>query len=355
MQIALFTDTYADTNGVSRFIQDLLRQSLHVNVFTSTCKPFLKADRLHNLPPKFKMPIPFYPQLDLTLPPFKKLENALLKLNPDCIHVSTPGPVGLIGRRLAQKHKIPLIGVYHTDFPAYVSRSLGFGSGFTKAYMRWFYGPFSLVLARSPAVENSLKELLTSVPIRTFLSGVDTSLFKPSPITKASIPTLLYVGRMSREKNVGFLLDTYEILKSKLPRVQLICAGDATDKKLVQRALDLGVKYLGTKPRESLPKLYQEAHLFVFPSTTETLGQVVLESLACQTPALVSTIGGPAGILKTLPKSCGIALEAKSPKIWSDTIITMLQNPPSKIDLIDFSIQKSIQNFIEVHKEVLGH
>ena len=155
MRVVLFTDTLADLNGVSRFIQDMARcarqagDSLHV--LTSTHKSIEVAENLINLPPRATLPIPYYPQMRLCLPSRRALFEAADALKPDRIHISTPGPVGLAGRAYAKARGLPIVGTHHTDFSAFVYKNCPLRPlrRLSDRLMGRFYRPFDRLITRS--------------------------------------------------------------------------------------------------------------------------------------------------------------------------------------------------------------
>lgn len=362
MKILLFTDTLWDTNGVSRFLQNLGTHGNGLLILTATRKPALVSSfPWKNLPYRLACTMPFYAQLDIVIPSFRAAQKALEEFQPDAIHVSTPGPMGLIGRHLALRYNLPLVGVYHTDFPSYAAKNLPWlpSAFLARAYMRWFYRPFSLVLTRNPNECTTLSAQIPS-PLRALPFGVDTALFRPQELPKNSVFTLLYVGRVSTEKNVDFLWNVWEKLALLYPKEKLClwCVGEWPHAALYHQGKALGITFLGRKSPQELPALYTQAHLLVFPSTTETLGQVVLESLACGTPVLVSTQGGPQAILQSTKAPCGLALDVKNPEHWAHAIIELKNNLDTRTCFVkaaleeDFSFQKSFLGFWEVHERV---
>ncbi|MEJ2469046.1 MAG: glycosyltransferase, partial [Campylobacterales bacterium] len=155
MRICIFTDTIGDLNGVSRFIQDMGEQALEhgadLHIVSATAKYCPDLPNIHNLKPRWRMPMPFYRELDLAYPSAKALERKLLELKPDIVHISTPGPVGIIAKRLAKKHRLPVLGTYHTDFPAYIRNNTGmaWAKRVADRVMAGFYRPFKRVFTRS--------------------------------------------------------------------------------------------------------------------------------------------------------------------------------------------------------------
>ena len=155
MRIVICTDTIGDLNGVSRFIQDMAElsrnEALELHVVTSTVKPCPRAPNIHNTRPRIRIRMPFYRELDLVFASRKRLEAKILELEPDILHVSTPGPVGTLANKIAKRYRIPTMGTYHTDFPAYIHDQTRSASlkRITDRIMQRFYSNFLHVFSRS--------------------------------------------------------------------------------------------------------------------------------------------------------------------------------------------------------------
>src|SRR5262245_28747505 len=125
-RILLFTDTLGDVNGVSRFIRNIAEQALatgrDLRVLTSTSFEVPVRENIINFKPVAATKMPRYENLEVAIPPLFKIAAYARAARPDAIHISTPGPVGLAGWLIARRLRKPMLGVYHTDFPAYVER-----------------------------------------------------------------------------------------------------------------------------------------------------------------------------------------------------------------------------------------
>ena len=156
-RVLLFTDTFCDINGVSRFIQDITKlafqKGLEFYVVTSTMKTCPDLPNVYNIKPLFRTKMPFYPELDLVFPSYKALRSIADEIDPDVIHISTPGFVGIMGRRIAQKRSIPMIGTYHTDFPGFVYKNMPnrIVKSIGDRAMQYFYRDFKALFVRSEA------------------------------------------------------------------------------------------------------------------------------------------------------------------------------------------------------------
>lgn len=306
IKICLVSDTVFDINGVSRFIQDFSKQALKFEkdfvVLTSTKKvPEEEFENIININPIFRMKMPFYKSLDLVFPNFFKIKEEIKRLNPDLLHISTPGTVGLSALICAKLLKIPVVGIYHTDFPAYLYKNTkkSFVKKGTIKFLKFFYSPYKALFCRSEVYFKTLKEQLNfedeelyllkaGIDIKSFDSSFkDNSIWEKYKVDKNRFK-VLYVGRVSLEKNVHKLLAFWQ--KAELKNSQLILVGD---KELKEQISDPTITYLGKRRGEDLSKIYASSDCFIFPSTTDTLGQVVMEALSSGLPAIVTNKGGP--------------------------------------------------------------
>jgi len=341
--ICLFSDTVCDANGVSRFIQDLAQSAknrdVNLYVLTSTTKNYCKnLDNIINIKPMIRAKMPFYPELDVAFPNYFDLKRRASFIKPDMVVISTPGPVGLMGLRIANRMNIKKSAIYHTDFPSYIydnTKSEMFKEG-TNKFMRYFYKQFEKVYSRSAEYFEILKNdiKLPQDKLHILKAGTDTksfhikyrdsSFWENYPDINPTSIKLLYVGRLTKEKNFPFLLDTWENLKTKTDKnIELICCGEG---KIVEKRdewREKRVHLLGYKGGEELSKIYANSDIFLFPSVTDTLGQVVMEAQSSALPAIVSDIGGPQSIVKD--KESGFVLPV-SQDVWCEHIIRLLDD-----------------------------
>jgi glycosyltransferase involved in cell wall biosynthesis len=234
VRLLLFTDTLADVNGVSRFIRGVADEARaagrELTVLTSTRLSLPAAPNIENFPPRLARAMPRYDQLELVLPPVASILSRARALRPHAVHISTPGPVGLAGLLAARRLRIPDLGVYHTDFPAYVEHLFGdwLLTRASRAFMRAFYGRFAAIFTRSGSYEPSLASLgIAAHRVVRLSPGIDVSRFQPrfrdpSVWDRLGIPRdgpkVLYVGRVSVEKNLPLLASAWKrLLRSAHP------------------------------------------------------------------------------------------------------------------------------------------
>ena len=378
MRVCLFTDTLGDLNEVSRFIQDMgelaIDEGWQLILITSTKKPLPSLDNLRNLPYRTRIAMPFYQELDLVWPSRKAIRAALQELQPDLVHISTPGPVGWLAKLEAEKLGFPLIGTYHTDFPAYIYDLTGshFFKRRTDKVMAKFYRPFRKVLSRSlsytEVMANDLQ--LSADKMAVIYPGTNQQKFNPEhrnpQIWQAfglnpNRLKVLYVGRINIEKNIPFLCELWQQLQAEYPQLEadLVMVGEGRYRKWTDKMRPHHGYFLGPVVGEKLSQLYASSDLFVFPSVTDTLGQVIMEAQASGLGCLVSDVGGPQSLI--VPELTGRVLPANRNDYWLSALQELLQNSELRETwqknaprhMQQYDIRDSYADFKRVHQQAL--
>lgn len=329
LRVMLFTDTLGDVNGVSRFIRNVAEQARKtgrdLTVVTSTRFDVPDASNIINVAPVFATKMPGYEQLEVALPPLVKMLRLADRMQPDVVHCSTPGPVGTVGLIAAKMLRVPVAGVYHTDFPAYIDHLFGDESTTwaTTQSMRAFYAGFRAIFTRSEDYVQSLLRLgIERRRIIPLKPGIMVEQFQPRFATeglfatmegqrvlgpergardgagKGGIVRVLFAGRVSVEKNLPLLVNAWRAadqrLTSKGVLAELVIAGDGPYRAEMERALrETRARFLGFRHGAELSRVYATCDVFAFPSLTDTLGQVVMESQSSGLAVLVTDQGGP--------------------------------------------------------------
>lgn len=233
------------------------------------------------------VPVPFYPEIPLSLPRPGRVNERILRFRPDRIHISTEGPLGLLVRHFCRRLGWNFSTSYHTRFPEYLKRLAHVPERLTYRYLRWFHGASSAMMVATPSLERELSARGFRAPIRRWLRGVDLSIFHPRPKLDSPFvrPVLLYVGRLSHEKGI----DDFLRLKSLGTKVVV---GDGPARTELERQHPEAV-FLGYRNGQALGEAYAMADLFVFPSKTDTFGIVVIEALASGLPVAAYPATGP--------------------------------------------------------------
>jgi len=333
VKIAHFTDTYYDINGVAKTLQQTVQiaRSLHKDLTIITCEDTGKPG-YKNLfgevvfEPIGQYTVPEYPELKFNYPPFLEMLEYCYNNDFTHIHCATPGPVGLTALAVAKILKKPLYGTYHTAFPQFLSYLTEDSTieELTWRYMVWFYNQMDVVYAPSKAMKDELSEKgIDEDKIMLYPRGVDIELFKPLHREQNGKINLLYAGRISKEKNLHLLANAFNKLSKERDDIKLQIVGDGPYKEEMESLLKLSqVEFSGYKSREDLAKIYSDADLFVFPSTTDTFGNVILEAQACGTPVIVTNSGGP--MENIVPDKTGIIIQGNDEDALYNGIKSML-------------------------------
>ncbi|MFC4404868.1 glycosyltransferase family 4 protein [Gracilibacillus xinjiangensis] len=310
MKIAIFTDTFLpDVNGVAKTLGRLtayLDKTNHSYIIISPKRTRNEAgtDQIY---PQSSFPFPLYKECRISVPKKTEIRNLLLSFNPDIIHVATPFSIGLCGLQLAKKLNIPLVGSYHTDFDHYLQYyHLSLLSKPLWRYMEWFHQEMARIFVPSAHTFDQLHQ--RNFPnIQIWKRGVDTSIFHPhyshsETRSKYNIKEkylLSYVGRLAPEKNIETLVYLFKNLPKRLNKeIHWIIIGDGPTKQYLEENKTENVTFTGFLPQQEVAPIVSASDLFVFPSESETFGNVVLEALACGTPVVGANAGGVSTIIQ---------------------------------------------------------
>jgi glycosyltransferase involved in cell wall biosynthesis len=220
------------------------------------------------------------------------------------VHVTAPGPAGVMATLLARIMELPVLGSWHTELGAYAglrSASEALERGADMA-LSLFYRQCARVLSPSPASDDSLIRLgIERGAIGRWGRGVDTSRFDPAlrdPDTYPGQIKVLYVGRQTKEKGVELLADSFIRAHEADPRLHLLLAGGGPEEEMLRETLGDRATFLGWLEGDELPRAYASADLFLFCSRTDTFGQVLVEAGASGLPAVAVNEGGPSSIVE---------------------------------------------------------
>jgi glycosyltransferase involved in cell wall biosynthesis len=306
MRIALFADTFLpQVNGVARTLGRLvafLRARGDAVALVAPRIPGLADERADLLVAPPSIPVPLYPELRLALPISPAAGRRLRAFAPDVVHVATEFTIGWSGVHWAGANGVPLVSSFHTDFPAYLA-GYGFAGLERRAwgYLRAFHGHALRTFCPSQATLTQLAEHGFHDRLAIWSRGVDAELFSPvhrSDAVRARLApgarhVLLYVGRLAPEKRIHVLMDAFEQIRARAPRpVALVLVGGGPEEHELRRRAAPDVYFTGYLEGTDLAAAYAAADVFVFPSDTETFGNVVLEAMASGVPVVAADRGG---------------------------------------------------------------
>ena len=301
LRIAVVTETWPpEVNGVAMTLAKLVQGLSHRNHDVQLIRPRqTKADSpmsdasLEEVLMR-GMPIPRYPELKLGLPSKKTLVKTWTLRRPDVVHIATEGPLGWSALQAAKVLKLPVTSDFRTNFQSY---SKHYGVGWLRkpivAYLRKFHNATACTMVPTRELMRTLSQN-GFANLKVVSRGVDTKLFniakrdtglRSSWGATDDTKVLISVGRMAPEKNLDQVLKTYDALKSTGQAFKLVMVGDGPLKEQFQKRYP-EIIFPGMLSHSNLAAYYASSDLFIFPSQTETFGNVTLEALASGIPVL---------------------------------------------------------------------
>ena len=276
MKIVIVTDAwFPQVNGVVTTLNFLKKELEKQNYQVDIIHPGLFRTSSFSI----------YPEISLAMNPWK-VKNYINE-DMDYLHIATEGPLGLFARNFAIRNNIEFTTAIHTKFPEYLKKILFIPLSLTYGYLKWFHGPTHKTLVNT----NSQIEELSSIGFKNLVlwsRAIDRNIFYPRK-KLSNKDYLLYVGRISKEKNLEDFLNL-DSIKQKI----VVGSGPMLNEyKKNYRT----VEFVGPKFENELAQYYSDASVFVFPSKTDTYGIVMIEALACGTPVAAFPVTGPKDIV----------------------------------------------------------
>lgn len=337
MRIALFTDTFApQVNGVAMTLDRLVkyweRKGIEYIVFAPD--DLVQTEDSDHIKRILSLPFPLYPECRIPLSRYANIEKQLLDFKPDLIHLATPFTLGLIGLRFGQRHKVPMVASYHTHFDQYLDYyRLLFLKKMLWTYVTWFHSHCERNYCPSASTKQILEENgIQNVEI--WGRGIDRSLYHPSfrnsdfrekyGISPDKL-LLLYVGRVAPEKDIDILLESYRTLPQDVTdRVHLVIVGDGPYLSKINKEEIPNIIWTGFLRGKELSEAYASCDLFVFPSTTETFGNVVLEAMSSGLPVVGVDSGGVVDTITHMKN--GLLCHPRSVESFREGINLLIRN-----------------------------
>jgi len=338
LKIAFFTETFLPkVDGIvtrlTKTIPHLVESGDEVIIFCPEgCPENYKGAKVCGVP---AMPLPLYPELKLGLPG-PAVSEALETFQPDLVHVVNPAVLGLGGIWLAKTNNIPLIASYHTHLPKYLEHyGMGMLEPLLWELLKAAHNQAVLNLCTSTAMVRELGEKGIQYTA-LWQRGVDTDVFKPdlrNDLMRKRLhgeysdenALLIYVGRLSAEKQIERIKPVLEAI----PNARLALVGDGPYRQQLEKIFEkTPTNFVGYLSGEELASAYACGDAFLFPSSTETLGLVLLEAMAAGCPVVGANRGG-------------------IPDIITDGVNGCLYDPGSKNDGAD--------SLVEATKKLLGN
>jgi glycosyltransferase involved in cell wall biosynthesis len=309
MRVAIFTDTYLpEVNGVARTLGKWSRylESQHIpcRIFAPTAPANHREEVSNHVERFFSIPFFLYPECQFALPNPLNMKRALQEFQPTIIHVATPFNLGLLGNHYARKLDIPVVASYHTHFDQYLHYyKLSWMEPTLWKYMTWFHANCRKVYVPSESTRQHLQH--RGFPeLEIWGRGIESEKFHPKVDRHTVLQhygvdsrkfVILFVGRLAPEKSIDVLIKAFLAVPQHLrEQMELVIAGDGPmHEELSEIAKEhRNIRLTGFLHGENLRELYAAADLFLFPSATETFGNVILESMASGTAVIGAAAGG---------------------------------------------------------------
>jgi glycosyltransferase involved in cell wall biosynthesis len=340
--LAHFTDTFYEVNGVALTLQQHIKLALknNKNYTMVTCHQDYHDQSepgVKNFRPIDTYELPEYPEQNIFYPPLLEMLHYCSEMGFTHIHTATPGPIGLAALAIAKILKLPISGTYHTSIPQYAQILTGDTviEDLAWKYVLWYYDQLDVIYVPSQSTGDELiQKGIKPDKIRTYPRGIDVEQFTPQKrngimakefnITTGTI--LIYVGRVSKEKNLHLLADAFRKLFDINKDIHLVIVGDGPYLNEMRNTMQgLPCHFAGYIRGEDLSQMYASADLFVFPSTTDTFGNVVLEAQASGLPVIVTDQGGPCENM--IHNQTGLVVPGDDGRALLEAIKTLTNNP----------------------------
>jgi glycosyltransferase involved in cell wall biosynthesis/predicted metal-dependent phosphoesterase TrpH len=326
---AILADGIGSPHGVTRTIEEIRQRGVPgFEIEIVGTDP--QVDR--RLSAVAEIGVPYYQDLKIGVPSLPAAVQTLADGAFDLVHVCSPGPSGVAGALLARALGLPLLGSYHTELTAYARLRSGRPhlADAMAAAVGAFYRGCDLVLSPSPAADEALTRIgVPAAAVVRWDRGVDTTRFDPSlrdpgPLGEGRI-TVLYSGRITREKGADLLADAFLRARDRDPRLQLVLAGGGPEQELLrERVGGAQTTMLGWLSGAELARAYASADMFLFPSATDTFGQVILEAQASGLPVIAVAQGGPLSLIEDGVSGVLCAAEADA---LADALLALAGSP----------------------------
>lgn len=238
----------------------------------------------------FNFPAIGYPEVKISIP--WGIGNKIEDANPDYIHIATEGPIGFAARQYCKRKYLRYNSSYHTRFPEFLKVLYGIPESITYRYVRWFHEHSAKVLTTTQTMVDDLKSRGFTADIIPWTRGVDRTNLKATRKTSDGF-TILYVGRISKEKSIDDLCNIDRTLFDY--RIQIV--GDGPYRAELEAKYP-DVEFIGYKTGTELAEYYANADVMCFPSRTDTFGIVIIESMAMGTPVAAYPVPGPIDIIE---------------------------------------------------------
>ena len=343
LKVAFFVDILVeDFDGATRTIFELVnRIQKNKFEFLFICGSGPNKKFNHEILKVPNIHLPFNSTYSIAIPKFakRKINIKLTEFCPDIVHITSPSPLGFFGMEYAKINKIPVITIYHTHFLSYLPYYLKhanflipIATEYVSKLMKSFYERFDVVLVPTkPIVEDLIKHNIKTDNVRFWARGVNTQIFSPlkrnltliKQLTKNDLPNIIFASRLVWEKNLTTLIEVYNQAKNNGLIANFIVAGEGIASNDLKKNMP-DAYFLGHQTHQNLSVYYASSDIFLFPSVTETYGNVVIEAMASGLPCVIADGGGSASFINQGEN--GFLCEPSNPIDYIQRIKSILNN-----------------------------
>ncbi len=338
LRIALFTGAYNHiADGVSltlnRLVAYLTDRGAAVRVYAPTI-PVPAVKHAGTLVPIPSVTAPGRPDYRVSLGLSGAARSDLTQFRPNLFHIATPDILGISALKAGRKAGIPVVSSYHTHFASYLDYyRLGALEGLTWRYLRWFYGNCRQVYVPTPSMLEVMQQHGMRGDLRLWPRGVESDLFNPAKRSLEwrrargigdSDVVVTFVSRLVTEKGLSVVKDVVSGLKAKGVSHKALIVGDGPERANLSAALP-DARFEGHLSGESLATAYASSDVFLFPSETETFGNVTLEALSSGLPAVVANATGSNALVED--GVTGFLAPPRDSPVFQEKVEVLIANP----------------------------
>lgn len=365
LRVALFTGNYNHIqDGVSltlnRLVDFLLQKDIPVKIFGPTNdNPDL--DHVGDFTPVPSIPMPGRSEYRLTVAFPEKVRRQLDEFDPTIVHLATPDLLGFRAMRYAQTSNIQIVSSYHTHFTSYLKYyNLQMLEMLGWKYLVWFYSQCKHIYVPTTSMAEELTRHGIDEGIRIWARGVDISLFSPNRRSlqwrkKQGISdedrVVTFVSRLVWEKDLQTYVDALKKLLARSDRIKPMIVGDGPARRDLEEMLPEAC-FTGFLTGNELAKAYASSDVFLFPSDTETFGNVTLEAMACGVPVVVADATGSKSLVE--PGVNGYLATPRKPAEFAGCVESIIKDEGKREEMSKAARQKALAfDWEKVNQELL--
>lgn len=352
IKVAFFADILVkDFDGASRTMYQLIeripKDKYEFHFFCGMPPNHDTGFPVYSVP---SIPIPFNSTYKVAIPLFSRLTliKKLDEFDADIIHIASPSPLGVFAHKYNKKKKVPVITIYHTHFISYIQyylRSIPSLINTVRSKVagsqKKFYKKASLMYVPTQQIIKELDEAdFHTENMKIWQRGINHAVFNTNKkdisyirsITGNEKPNIIFASRLVWEKNLSTLIEVFKLSKANGDLYNFIIVGDGVAKEAAQEQMT-GAFFMGKVDHDSLSKLYASSDVFIFPSVSETYGNVVVEAMACGCPCVIARGGGSQSLVKDGER--GFLCEPNDAREYLDRINEIISNEPLKSTFVN--------------------